>query len=252
MNRSDAWYATVQHYRAWLFADGGFSLKYQASGEFTPELVRRMARYYSVSRTIPSVVSTDDKQKPGADRNRQIVADELNNLAAHWPERLTDRSERIIVSAQSVRTRIGKGYPPYSALSKFIWFARGENWTPYDFLASAGMSAGGNTSVEKIRAFYSALKPHLPVLVERMQPVCDTSGFTLRSEKIADIFLMLRGARRVRPDFASDLIAGCDDFMALLPSDVAERLDACGRQISELLTPDALPQLPLLPGISER
>ena len=59
--RSDAWYATVGHYRAWLFADGGFydGLK-EADGKFDASLIRRMGRYYGVARTIPAVTPTED------------------------------------------------------------------------------------------------------------------------------------------------------------------------------------------------
>lgn len=243
MSRADGWYATVEHYRAWLFADGGFVRSYNRSGGFTPELVRRMARHYSVARTIPSVMPKDDGQDDqDADLHRGIIADALNNLAETWPTTLPERAAAIVASAQRACNQIGQGNPPYSAFSKFIWFARRDNWTLYDSLASAGMLPSDGTSEQRVCAFYSALEPTLPGLVARLQPICDESGLTLFGEKIVDIFLMLRGARRVRPSYAVDLTAGCDDFMALLPQDVARRLDDCATQLSLILTNDALPR----------
>lgn len=243
MHRADAWYATVEHYRAWLFADGGFWRDFQAINKFTPELVRRMARHYSVARTIPSVSpSNDGDEDMDANENRKIVADELNSMASRWPDDLKARADQVIESAQSIRTRIGAGNPPYSALSKFIWFAHGKGWTLYDSLASAGMLPDGGTSEERVRAFYAALGPCLPCLSAELQPICDESGLTLHAEKIIDIFLMLRGARRVRSGFAEDIVAGCDHFIALLPRDIAQRLDHCAVRISISLTSDALPR----------
>lgn len=242
MSKSDAWYATVEHYRAWLFADGGFTRSFAKEGKFTPTLIRQMARHYSVTRTIPSVDPDGPDGESDRDRNRQIVADELNRLAQAWPAALNDKAAAVIDTARRIRDGIGRGKAPYSAVSKFIWFAADKDWTLFDSLASAGMLPAGGNSEQRVVAFYDALSGPLPSLVSRLRPVCENSGLNLRPERIIDIFLMLRGARSVRESFADDLIAGAETFQSLLPGDLGRQLGKVADEVAEILFSDELPR----------
>lgn len=239
--KSHAFYATVAHYRFWLFADGEFYRARADAGEFTPDLIRRMARYYSVSRTIPSVDPEKESNKH-ANAHREIVADKLNKLDKIWPNTLRVRGERVIETALAIQKAIGSGNPPYSAVSKFIWFARPENWTLFDALASAGMLPDGGKSGERVNAFYQALDEILPALTVELRPICQASGLPLHPEKIIDISLMLRGAERIRPDFSSDMIASCEHFLKLMPAETSRSLELAAQEIARHLTDDALPR----------
>lgn len=241
MINSDGWYATVEHYRTWLFIDGGFYREYEQAKVFTSDLVRRMASHYSVARTIP-LPKPDAEETGNPDRNREILCEKLNTLASNWPENLTERADRIIETAKEACKDFGSGNPPYSAVSKFIWFAKPKHWTLFDSLASAGMLPNGGTSEERIREFYSALAPVLPELCDQVQTVCDKSGLTMHAEKIVDIFLMLRGAGSTRSDFGKGIAAACDHFVALLPADQSEALEQCAEKVGKILTREALPR----------
>src|SRR5690606_14459543 len=104
-----------------------------------------------------------------------IVAEHLNTLSCKWPETLPERGRAVISTAKAICDKIGRGKPPYSAVSKFIWFAHPGNWTFYDSLATAGMLPDGGTSEQRIDAYYRALDGQLSPLCDRLRPLCDRS-----------------------------------------------------------------------------
>jgi hypothetical protein len=245
--QSDAWYATVEHYRAWLIADGGFFRDFEADGRrYSVDLVRRMARHYLVARTIKAVDRKED-EKAGIDhdrdRHRQIVANHLNALMKDWPGTMGEQAQKVIETAESIKKEIGGGVPPYSAVSKFIWFACPKDWTLFDRFACAGMLPNGGTSVQRIEAFYAELSAPLPLLTARLRPICEESGFGLHPERIVDIMLMLRGSEFLRSSFAQDVKRSCDHFMAQLPPVIREPLDACARSVQNVMGENPMPRL---------
>jgi hypothetical protein len=249
----DAWYATVAHYRAWLFADGGFYLDLQSKGgKFDVLLIRRMASYYKVTRTISKVkpvVEDENIRQKTFDRNRKTVADEVNRLTRSWKssDLLTERSVKIVDAAERIRDTFRKHDPtakrnpptPYSAVSKFIWFASPKNWTPYDDLAATGLLGAGPTSKKRVLQFYADVSASFESVCENLRPVCQVGETIIWPERIVDILLMLKGAQVSGGFFKADLKADCDSFLAILPKGTCKQLCRAADEVVRRLPDDA-------------
>ncbi len=244
MPQNDAWYATVAYYRAWLFADGGFydGLR-ENDGRFDPLLIGKMARYYGVARTIPSVIIHEGDSTPQQEKtaNYEVIARHLNDLNKSWKGSLIDRAELVIETATKIRDEIrpeepeevrrsneGRSKrmgPPYSAVSKFIWFAQPQYWTLYDNLASRAFLSSGIKGENRVRAFYRNLQEGgFEQICDDLREPCEASGLYLKPERIIDLVLMMRGGTSPGYFFARDIRENCHNFLAYFPEGAKRQL----------------------------
>lgn len=237
-----AYWATLEHYRTWLAADAGHRKQVEEDGELSVAVAARIAREYSIARTIGEVQLGDDE---AVGKGLPLLVKDLNDARADWRRlSLSERARTCEELARKHRDRASGEWvtQPVSAVTKLMWFLEPSGWTMYDSLAQSGLAGASSAS-----DFYGELERlGFQAKAKKLGCLSRASGFEIFGERIIDKFLMLRGshwkisAKRRKSDGESYLAQAVDRnrfFVAALP-DQGAAITALADQIAALL-PDS-------------
>jgi hypothetical protein len=237
-----AYWATVDLYRTYLFEDGPFlETVADLGGKVDGPTLSRIARAYSVSRTIPA--------SPNGKDNLELFAREIVRLACSWPSSFQARASACRELAKDLSEKFDRKTPkpdkiakaavaPHSAVTKLIWFLRPDRWTVYDsFAASAVLKHGGNAE-ERQQRFYETIEEPLARLAEAVRPTLSAFNHKLHAERLLDKFLVLKGSDDRRRD---SVMMQNAHFIRLLPREIASRLGEASGKIGALVTDGSFP-----------
>lgn len=205
------YWATIEHYRWWLTADG-VRFKAVNGQKMTGDALRSIAVDYRVSRGIRS-------GKEGG------LANLVNKYCEKWPEALMDKADACAKLAKEAGTKnITRGHLA-SAATKLMWFMQPRGWTMYDRFAADGLEVPKNAdSIARMKTFYEALEEKGFLKEEDIADsiIKDTAFGDLRGSRVIDKFLMLRGFDVGR---CVSTVRDCGYFLEVLPPAIRQDLE---------------------------
>ncbi len=189
----------------------------RAGGMLDRGNVERIARWYSVTRTLP-------KDKTG-------VAAIVNQIASKMAGRtLLDRARLC----EDAAARIDNEKHPRSTVSKLLWFVAPTDWTVYDSFAAKGAKARSSPiGRDPFLDYYSRLeRAEFGTVVAEIQRLLREAGITdLQAERIVDWELMRRGRA---PEF-TDIHDWLPAYLSTLSAEVIGRVNDAARLITTVL-----------------
>lgn len=209
---NQVYWATLAYARWWLAVDGPLLGAIASSGGFTESLLRRVAVRYNVNRGLLQPTT----RLNGADQSAYGVIKLLREAVPGGSPGLEARAAHCVAMAEAAHSAGWTHNLQVSAISKFVWFLRPDQWTPFDRFASAGMGIPPAWDrPRQFTAFYAALvRGGFDDVVGRIEPIVAASGLPrLPASRIIDALLMARGGR----GSASDDLLESSAFLSLLP-----------------------------------
>lgn len=160
----------------------------------------------------------------------------LNLSSKDWPSTLTDRSQFCVDLAESVHRRGYSYNVQNSAITKFMWFLRPQNWTVFDKFAAEGMQI--TSPRNRMQLFYSALdKAGFDDVTAKLTDIIAASDWpTLPAPRILDAFLMRRGKRETATGADAALVG----FLNALPPSACLSLIALASEVQAELGNEVL------------
>lgn len=244
-----AYWATIDLYRTFLFEDGPLlEAIVDAGGTLDGAMVTRIARSYSVARTIPAALE-DDKG-----HNFRLLAKKITALANDWPDGTIERAEACRKTAEELAlqftirprdarppSKLHKMGAPHSAVTKLIWFLKPEGWTVYDRYAANAVVAGTGTSGDRQKRFYEAIAEPLAYYAERLREPLAKLHPRLHAERLIDKYLVLKG---LKPDEYKRACESNCHFLRSLPPHISQDIKRSANAILPLLPNDAISKKP--------
>jgi len=197
--------AVVDAYKWWINADFGFlqetgilnssgKRSTLETGSLNEDIMRRIARAYSVSRNIPS---------HDADTQATVIVDALNgpDLRIHLCKPLPCRAKALVDFTREdpvalladEKGRIRKRELA-SALSKLTWFLRPEEWTIFDRFVGVAVLRKTRVGTEQMQSFYQKLAGTWDQTQAALCDAAEDHGFNpLLGYRIADKYLFCHG-----------------------------------------------------------
>jgi hypothetical protein len=221
----------------WLIDDAAIAKKLALqNGRMNAGLVRSIAKAYGVSRTLKGAPKKPKKGKksPTPDPTATLFAERLNRLAESNISSLTQRSKLYLQSARKCFRSVGiKGRPPYSAISKLIWFMKPTDWTMFDKWAAAAVGVKSGSAAEKFERFYSRIGSlgfsATAAAIARKLEAQNLSG--LSGERVVDKFLMFAAwpeEQRVAQAAHNDI------WLTILPSELGSSVKQAAESVERL------------------
>jgi hypothetical protein len=184
-------------------------------------------------RGIVGKTDEDDKDTEAQKKLCEI----LNKAASKWPTTLVGRSKRCVrVTEDAIAAGCFRNFQ-ISAVTKFMWFLKPDNWTSFDQYAAKGYNKFAPRGSKlptidtesKMIAFYKGLKDRQVTSIwSVMQEVIDKGRLKgLPAPRIFDSFLMEKGRREEA--IQSNRIARYS--LALLPKQTARDIHRLGSEL---------------------
>ena len=245
VEKSFAYWATIQLYRAYLFTDGPVMETIRDAGNtMNISALSKIADSYSVARTIPAAPKNENGQ--GGDYNYILFLKALLNLRAKWPSGTLNRACACRETANELAKNFkrkpqdegqNKNYgAPHSAVTKLIWFLEPKGWTIYDqIVANAVLKGGGNTE-DRQRRFYETIDQPFAKYSKMIRPVLSTFNSKLHAERLVDMYLQFTG---YKDDARDKAMKRNRYFLKLLPKEIGKQLKTNGAEIAQILPNDA-------------
>lgn len=230
--RSDLFWAVVEHVRSWIGQDGPLRRAIVAKGKLDGVTLRRIAITYNVNRGIRAKEAGGDAE----------ALAKLINEASPWPTDLVDRAQKCKAIAREAEEKYTHGIQ-YSAITKFSWFAQPNGWTVYDRFVARAMGVHNLDNSIRMVEFYKKLqKCHFQIIAAQVQTELDRKPFMeLRGTRVLDILLMLTGAKRSplveEHSFAERMCFECNEFLNLLPTHWREDIEEVAQRVDSAIDP---------------
>lgn len=208
--------AVLDAYKWWIASDFGFLqltgvLDKNGNdgadlGQFDKEVMRRIARAYTVSRNIPS-------HENDAQAEALAVSLSGSELAPMLRLSFVDRARALtgfIRSNPVTLSQKGKGEEPTkkniaSAITKLTWFLQPEDWTIFDKYVGVAILRREGTGLKQMEAYYAHLADGWDLISSQLCKACADNGFNRRlGYRIVDKFLFLHGIAMYVPGQKKD------------------------------------------------